>query len=401
MGNRLSKTDTGGGINGTESYTYNMANMLLSRAGNGYTNDVDGNTLSGGGRTNTWDSQDRLVQCVNGANTSSFAYGADGIRRQSTVNGTVTDFVLDTSVFVRERRAGNNVATYLAGARGPEYRRDDSTGAVRWYLYDGLGSVVGEVDPSGTISSSRKYDVYGLVRGVSPGGTSKHKFVGSLGHPSEDETGLTYMRARYFDPSVGRFGSEDPGRHGHNWFVYCACNPINRVDASGKSDVPLTDILDALNDLFKGLTGQGLPAGLKYFVKIIAMLWVAEMGAGLMALAIAIMGVGISTLGLIALDAVAISATALLVDRGRADDGVIDLELADQADRGGTDHGAVGAAHRAAGHDHLDARMAIQQHRDIEVVGDDEQILMRGQRARDFFGGGADIDEQRAAVRNP
>ena len=42
--------------------------------------------------------------------------------------------------------------------------------------------------------------------------------------------------------------------------------------------------------------------------------------------------------------------------------------------------------------------MPVQQHRDIEVVGDDQQVLMRGQRACDLFGGGADIDEQRAAV---
>ncbi len=61
----------------------------------------------------------------------------------------------------------------------------------------------------------------------------------------------------------------------------------------------------------------------------------------------------------------------------------------------------MGAAHRAARHDHLDARMPVQQHRDIEVVGDDQKILVRGQRARDFFRGGADVDEQRAAVRNP
>jgi hypothetical protein len=44
--------------------------------------------------------------------------------------------------------------------------------------------------------------------------------------------------------------------------------------------------------------------------------------------------------------------------------------------------------------------MPVQQHRDIEVVGDDQEVFVRGQRAGDFFGGGADIDEQRAAVRN-
>ena len=125
MGNRLSKTDTGGGIGGTESYSYNSANMLLTRGVNTYTNDANGNTLTGGGRTNTWDSANRLVQCVNGSTTSTFTYAADGIRHRSVVNGTTTDFVLDASMFVRELRGGSAYATYLMGPRGPEYRRDD------------------------------------------------------------------------------------------------------------------------------------------------------------------------------------------------------------------------------------------------------------------------------------
>ena len=233
MGNRLQKQDS---ATVTENYSYNSANMLLTRGASNYTNDADGSTLTGGGRTNTWDSQNRLVQCVNGANTSSFVYGSDGQRRQSTVNGTTTDFVLDASMFIRERNhaTGVNTATYFAGARGPEYRRDETTGQVRWYVYDGLGSVLGEVDPSGNITSSRKYDIYGLVRGGSnPGGTSSHKFVGALGHPSEDNTALIYMRARYMDAATGRFISEDTVRSGTNWLAYCGSNPTNYCDPSG------------------------------------------------------------------------------------------------------------------------------------------------------------------------
>src|SRR3982751_3198500 len=52
---------------------------------------------------------------------------------------------------------------------------------------------------------------------------------------------------------------------------------------------------------------------------------------------------------------VEVEQSPLLVDRGDADDGVVDLELADQLRRGRADHGAVGAAHRAPRHDHLDA----------------------------------------------
>jgi hypothetical protein len=55
--------------------------------------------------------------------------------------------------------------------------------------------VLGEFDPNGTVTATRKYDVYGAVRSSTGTSTSKHKFVGCLGHMSEDETGLIYMRA--------------------------------------------------------------------------------------------------------------------------------------------------------------------------------------------------------------
>jgi len=41
------------------------------------------------------------------------------------------------------------------------------------------------------------------------------------------------MRARYYDPLIGRFASEDLARHGHNWWSYCSANPINLRDATG------------------------------------------------------------------------------------------------------------------------------------------------------------------------
>ena len=178
------------------------------------------------------------MQCITAVNTSNFVYGADGIRRQSMVNGTTTDFIVDNSLFIRERNhaTGVNLVTYLVGFRGPEYRRDDVTNQLSWYVYDGLGSVLGEVNANGSIISSRKYDVYGLIRGGNnAGGTSNHKFVGQLGHPSEETTGLICMQARYYDPAIGRFICEDSARQGANWFVYCGDNPVNRLDATGNN----------------------------------------------------------------------------------------------------------------------------------------------------------------------
>jgi RHS repeat-associated protein len=69
-------------------------------------------------------------------------------------------------------------------------------------------------------------------------------YVGGLGHESEGNTGLIYMRARYMEPVLGRFLSEDPSKDGGNWFVYCGDNPTNAVDADGK--LSLQDIIISL-----------------------------------------------------------------------------------------------------------------------------------------------------------
>ena len=77
--------------------------MLLTRAGNNYVNDADGDTLTGGGRTNTWDSQNRMTSVRATVRTpATFTYGSDGIRHRSVCERCGTDFVLDNNMFVRE-----------------------------------------------------------------------------------------------------------------------------------------------------------------------------------------------------------------------------------------------------------------------------------------------------------
>ena len=188
----------------------------------------NGNQCVGGGRTNTWDSQNRLVSCSYNGHNSTFEYGADGLRRAMTVDGIRTDFALDGQNVVREMRSVNgnmeSIATYLTGSRGVEYRRNDTTQRsdgkhpVSWYLYDALGSVIGEIDEDYNVTPSPKLDVYGSWR-TPQAGTSMQRFCGSLGHTSESENGMVYMRARYYDSVTGRFISEDPIGNGGNWFI--------------------------------------------------------------------------------------------------------------------------------------------------------------------------------------
>jgi RHS repeat-associated protein len=230
MGNRLTKIDN---VAGNDTYSYNAANMLLSRNGGAYTNDANGNTLTGGGRTNTWDGRDRLVTCIHNGVTTAFTYGPGTRRRQMIQGSSTTDYIYDGGRVVRTLVNSVPDRLYLHGPRGPEYERIGA-GSPAWYLYDGAGSVLGTVDSAGAITCSRKYDVFGALRaGGQPSGT-RHKFGGSLGHLSDDETNLIYMRARYMDPATGRFISEDPAGDGLNWFAYAGGDPVNQSDPTGK-----------------------------------------------------------------------------------------------------------------------------------------------------------------------
>ncbi len=237
MGNRLTMGGT--------TYGYNVANMLTTIDGQPYASyDNNGNQTSGGGRSNSWDSQNRLVSCTYNGTTSMFTYGADGLRRSMNVNsGTTTHYAYDGQNIAQEGHFDerDNYITdvsYLSGPRGTECRIDENTGVTKWYLYDGLDSVIGEVDEDGNVTYTAKYDVYGAVRGSTGSSDSKHKFVGGIGHTTEPDTGgLIYMRARWYDPSTGRFISEDPARNGINWYIYCDDNPINSTDPSGMFNI--------------------------------------------------------------------------------------------------------------------------------------------------------------------
>lgn len=261
IGQPVTLAGMGGFSGGVTHHTARQVTLASSPTvdPNTYTYDADGNMLTGGGHVNTWDSQNRLVQTVYNGHTSTSTYGADGLRHSATVDGVTTYYVYDGQNMVEELQRGQDgqlhpSATYLTGPRGPECRIDEThqdegyydpaspikpaplqmRGRTSWYVYDGHGSVVGEVNQNGNYTASTKYDVYGAVRGRTGTAATKHGYVGGLGHLSEPETGLIYMRARYYDPLTGRFISEDPGRHGLNYYTYANNNPISLSDFSGK-----------------------------------------------------------------------------------------------------------------------------------------------------------------------
>ncbi|GMV88983.1 MAG: hypothetical protein AMXMBFR81_19140 [Chthonomonas sp.] len=85
------------------------------------------------------------------------------------------------------------------------------------------------------VSARRYTDPWGVTRVGASTGSPDQRYCASLGHRQDDESCLTYMRARYYEPTTGRFVSEDPAREGAHWQVYCGNNPVTRIDGTGKS----------------------------------------------------------------------------------------------------------------------------------------------------------------------
>jgi len=120
-------------------------------------------------------------------------------------------------------------------------------------LYDLHGNMVSTISRSGSsysYSAERSFDAWGQIRiGVSTGdpkegptveaNLSRWKYCANLGHKQDDESGLIYMRARYYEPTGGRFINQDPFEQGRNWFSYCASQPVSKADSTG--NIPLSD----------------------------------------------------------------------------------------------------------------------------------------------------------------
>ena len=75
------------------------------------------------------------------------------------------------------------------------------------------------------------YDAFGNQTEAS--GTDPFRYSGEY---YDAESGFIYLRNRYYDPSIGRFITEDPARDGLNWYAYCENNPVTYTDPTGMFD---------------------------------------------------------------------------------------------------------------------------------------------------------------------
>ncbi len=218
-GNTRTNTYQVTGSGEAATYTYDPNGNMTARTENGTTT------------TYEWDAENRLIAVKQGGNTlASFTYDGHG-RRYSTTTGGATQSFVHAGMDVVEERATSGLRRHF---RGPGIDRQlgnvDSVGVKVFLVADHLGSVRTASDHQGVPTLTRDYDPYG--RPIAGASASGYAFTG---REWESPTGLQFSRARFYDPSGGRFISEDPIgiRGGLNRFAYAAGNPVRFVDPFG------------------------------------------------------------------------------------------------------------------------------------------------------------------------
>jgi RHS repeat-associated protein len=194
------------------------------------TYDANGNLITNGTISYEWDAENRLARVRdNGVELAHFKYDALGRRVEKTAGGAKTAWLHAGAGIFREAR-GSSVRTYVYGPGTDQPLAHEEGATVAYYHAEGLGSIVAATDAGGDVTSHRRYDAWGNleVAAAEPG----YAFTGREWDP---ETGLYYYRARYYDPKVGRFISEDPigFAGGLNFYGYVGSNPINYRDPFG------------------------------------------------------------------------------------------------------------------------------------------------------------------------
>jgi RHS repeat-associated protein len=259
------------------AWHYDSANRLLSRPGVTYTYDNNGNTVSkadsSGTTTYSYDFENRLKQ-VNLPNGTvvSYQYDPFGRRISKTISGVGTRYLYDRADILKEYDgSGIVLATYTHGPGIDEPISMTRGGQTSYYHADGLGSIVGLTNGSQGIAQTYQYDSFGNITNQTGALQSPFTYTG---RENDTETGLYYYRARYYDPEVGRFLTQDPIGliGGVNLYRYVGNNPITWVDPYGMLDfdasigasIGLVDIAYGTSGLELGLVTPAFAAGVNF-----------------------------------------------------------------------------------------------------------------------------------------
>ena len=234
----------------TVTYTYGDANWrdkLTAVNGNAIRYDAIGNPLSDGTWTYTWQNGRQLQKMQKAGVTAEFVYNADGLRVQKTVNGVATKYTLHGKNIVHMTSGTDELHFFYDAQNRPSVVVYNGTAYA--YVKSLQGDIVALLNGAGNVVVSYAYDAWGAPIGKSG---SMAETLGSVqpfryrGYVFDEETGLYYLRSRYYNAVLSRFINMDSvllkGILQSNQQAYCINNPILYSDSNGH---------DFLEDIWK------------------------------------------------------------------------------------------------------------------------------------------------------
>lgn len=253
VGNRQTqnRVEIGGGTRNV-AYTYDNRDRLTVEDTVNYGWDQNGNLISKSGpegATYEWDFENRLKQVTLADGTTvAHIYDVDGTRVRTVTTSPggpaqVVEYLVYTSGWlsqvVLEGSSTSSVSSYYV--RGDDLisvirPQADAPSEVKYYHADGLGSIRALTDSAGVVTDTWQFEAFGTVVAHTGSDPNAYLFAGEMLDPN---VGFAYHRARWLDPSVGRFGSMDPfaGSTGDpislHKYLYAAGSPADRVDPTG------------------------------------------------------------------------------------------------------------------------------------------------------------------------
>ena len=168
---------------------------------------------------------------------ATFKYDPFGRRIQTvfTQNSTTTttNYLYDGDSAIETVDQNGNVLTKFAQGQSIDEPLAESVGGATYsYEQDGLGSVTSLTNSTGGLSLTYTYDSFGKITNSQGTVSNPLRYTG---RDFDSETGLSYYRARYYDPTSGRFISEDPGRFpgGIDFYTFVENDPVGMIDPFG------------------------------------------------------------------------------------------------------------------------------------------------------------------------
>ena len=217
-----------------------LAAMTVDGTIRKFTYDANGNLLSDGKYTYSWTKGSLLAKVTGDGLEAAYTYDASGIRTSKTVNGVKTEYLTAGGSILAEKKNGK-WQQYLYDGSG-QLMAIRYKGADYYYIRDGLMCITGLVDANGGAVVNYRYDSWGKlisITGSMADTLGKDNPYRYKGYYYDDETGMYYLKSRYYQPEICRFISADVyiatelNMNGSNMYNYCKNNPVMLIDSDG------------------------------------------------------------------------------------------------------------------------------------------------------------------------